>query len=177
MIARLNWEYWFNELPKAVYGGSSTWWDGIPEANLPTFTIIDYGDNIKARFNSSLNSANFTQEGGSPSSSEFSIIRALNIGEPYSSDPLNDPVFNINYGFGFTYVFGLKYSFTPLSSSVSSDYSSVTTPIIKEERITLFELPSGKGECSLSFPYNYGVDMSDGVTNPSHPIVDGFFLK
>jgi hypothetical protein len=174
--AEINWQYWFNDLPKAVYGGSANWWSGVPDSGLPKLTVIDYGQRLKVRFPSGSSSVSFSQSNNVVENSKFEVLKISSIIAPDSTSIYKDAVFNVSYDFSSMYPFGIKYSFSPTQSMISSAYSSVTTPIVREERITIIEPHPTTVDTSL-FKKSYGVDKTLGHGNPTDYLIEGFFNK
>jgi|9_EtaG_2_1085328.scaffolds.fasta_scaffold03715_2 hypothetical protein len=194
-VAQLNWKYWFSDLPKSIYG-KNEWWVGLSQSEMPSFEIIqDTNDLSTTQYNFEFERSKVFPDivAGKFLYDNFSLIKVKNLPSDFDFNrPSNkhfqggyftDPVFNTSVLVGSVFLkIVVEYSFNPKSSSIVSEYSSLSYPIKRKEEMTIF-LDPFKGTYNSnqalfsdpkdSFPYNFAKDKTLGITNPVYNLVQG----
>lgn len=197
-VASLNFDYWFNELPKSIYS-SDSWWNQLGNEFLPKFTLsLSTEDLSKNLFSFHNNSQELLFDSlfisnSSSSYSEVFLKRLSNLfnlssftdfsqSELTQGDFIDSFIFEENFVFlpatsSRTLTVDLSFSMKIKESSVSSDILDQlpSTNINREESLTIYlDLPFAY---DYNFSNNFGVDKSFGITSPKYNLIKNNFIN
>lgn len=172
IICQLNWIYWFSTLPSSIYG-KNNWWLGLEKQHMPSFEIIqDASDSTQSEFSFEFNQTkvypSFNQ--GKFLSDNFSLVQVKKQSNQGSQSTFLDNIYDRNMPVSSEFVdLIINYYFNPDPTKISSQYSSISYPIIRKEKIRVFLKPSNHEK----FPSLYALDKTKGIKNPVFKLIQG----
>jgi hypothetical protein len=197
-VASLNFDYWFNELPRSIYS-SESWWNHLENEFLPKFTLTlstnDLSQNLFAFHNNSqelLFDSLFISNSSSSYSGVFlkrlSNLFNLSSFTDFSQSELVEGDFIDNYILEENFIFSptnpsrtltvdISFAMKIKESTVSSDILDKlpSLNINREESLTVYiDLPFSY---DYNFSNNFGVDKSFGITSPKYNLIENNFIN